>query len=153
VFFPNDARLAGCGARWLLHCPRASGVSVSLRHSVAGSFNGALSAVPVQDLGSAVIKEVLTRAKVAPEEVSEVIFGHVLAAGNPVDPVDPRLLTITLSPHAGPLASPARFQLQPFLQTHPPQLHLSHCPPGPLPSWPTALLAHCPRSLEAGGHA
>lgn len=47
-----------------------------------GSFNGALSTVPVHDLGSAVIKEVLKRAAVSPEEVSEVIFGHVLAAGN-----------------------------------------------------------------------
>lgn len=50
--------------------------------SVLGSFNGALATVPVHDLGSAVIKEVLKRAAVAPEEVSEVIFGHVLAAGN-----------------------------------------------------------------------
>lgn len=50
--------------------------------SALGSFNGALAAVPVRDLGSAVIKEVLKRAAVAPEEVSEVIFGHVLAAGN-----------------------------------------------------------------------
>lgn len=38
--------------------------------------------MPVHDLGTTVIKEVLQRAKVAPEEVSEVIFGHVLAAGN-----------------------------------------------------------------------
>lgn len=50
--------------------------------SVLGSFNGALSTVPVHDLGSTVIREVLKRASVAPEEVSEVIFGHVLAAGN-----------------------------------------------------------------------
>lgn len=50
--------------------------------SVLGSFNGALSTVPVHDLGSTVIREVLKRAAVAPEEVSEVIFGHVLAAGN-----------------------------------------------------------------------
>lgn len=49
--------------------------------SVLGSFNGALSTVPVHDLGSTVIKEVLKRAAVAPEEVSEVVFGHVLAAG------------------------------------------------------------------------
>jgi acetyl-CoA acetyltransferase len=33
-------------------------------------------------MGTTVIKEVLQRAKVAPEEVSEVIFGHVLTAGN-----------------------------------------------------------------------
>lgn len=51
--------------------------------SVLGSFNGALSTVPVHELGSAVIKEALKRAAVSPEDVSEVIFGHVLAAGNP----------------------------------------------------------------------
>ncbi|XP_015354108.1 acetyl-CoA acetyltransferase, cytosolic [Marmota marmota marmota] len=56
-------------------------VIVSAARTVIGSFNGALSTVPVQDLGSAVIKEVLKRAAVPPEEVSEVILGHVLAAG------------------------------------------------------------------------
>ncbi|KAM5228760.1 acetyl-CoA acetyltransferase, cytosolic [Ctenodactylus gundi] len=56
-------------------------VIVSAARTAIGSFNGALSTVPVHDLGSAVIKEVLKRATVEPEEVSEVIFGHVLAAG------------------------------------------------------------------------
>ncbi|XP_028628593.1 acetyl-CoA acetyltransferase, cytosolic-like [Grammomys surdaster] len=56
-------------------------VIVSAVRTAIGSFNGALSTVPVHDLGTTVIKEVLQRAKVAPEEVSEVIFGHVLAAG------------------------------------------------------------------------
>ncbi|GAB1300530.1 Acetyl-CoA acetyltransferase, cytosolic [Apodemus speciosus] len=55
-------------------------VIVSAARTAIGSFNGALSTVPVHDLGTTVIKEVLQRAKVAPEEVSEVIFGHVLTA-------------------------------------------------------------------------
>lgn len=46
-----------------------------------GSFNGALSTVPLRDLCSVVIKDVLKRAGVHPEEVSEVIMGHVLTAG------------------------------------------------------------------------
>lgn len=46
-----------------------------------GSFNGALSTVPLRDLCSLVIKDVLKRAGVNPEEVSEVIMGHVLTAG------------------------------------------------------------------------
>lgn len=46
-----------------------------------GSLNGALSTVPLSDLGSVVIKDVLKRAGVKPEEVSEVIMGHVLTAG------------------------------------------------------------------------
>ncbi|XP_059032602.1 acetyl-CoA acetyltransferase, cytosolic isoform X2 [Mustela lutreola] len=62
-------------------------VIVSAARTAIGSFNGALAAVPVRDLGSAVIKEVLKRAAVAPEEVSEVIFGHVLAAGCGQNPV------------------------------------------------------------------
>ncbi|KAB1275632.1 Acetyl-CoA acetyltransferase; cytosolic [Camelus dromedarius] len=62
-------------------------VIVSAVRTAIGSFNGALSSVPVHDLGSTVIREVLKRAAVAPEEVSEVIFGHVLAAGCGQNPV------------------------------------------------------------------
>lgn len=47
----------------------------------AGCLNGALSTVPLKDLCSVVIKDVLKRASVKPEEVSEVIMGHVLTAG------------------------------------------------------------------------
>lgn len=56
-------------------------VIISAARTAIGSFNGALSTVPVHNLGTTVIKEVLQRAKVAPEEVSEIIFGHVLTAG------------------------------------------------------------------------
>ncbi|XP_006868546.1 PREDICTED: acetyl-CoA acetyltransferase, cytosolic [Chrysochloris asiatica] len=62
-------------------------VIVSAARTAIGSFNGSLSTVPVHDLGATVIKEVLKRASVAPEEVSEVIFGHVLAAGCGQNPV------------------------------------------------------------------
>lgn len=54
---------------------------MSSSHCDTGSLNGALSAVSLRDLCSAVIKEVLKRAAVKPEEVSEVIMGHVLTAG------------------------------------------------------------------------
>jgi len=46
-----------------------------------GSFGGALKDIPAADLGSAVIKEVLSRSKVLPEQVDEVIFGCVLTGG------------------------------------------------------------------------
>ncbi|XP_077910629.1 acetyl-CoA acetyltransferase, cytosolic isoform X2 [Halichoerus grypus] len=62
-------------------------VIVSAARTAIGSFNGALATVPAHDLGATVIKEVLKRAAVAPEEVSEVIFGHVLAAGCGQNPV------------------------------------------------------------------
>ncbi|KAK3516807.1 hypothetical protein QTP70_023682 [Hemibagrus guttatus] len=50
------------------------------------SFNGALSSVAPSDLAAVVIKDVLKRADVKPDEVSEVIMGHVLTAGNGQNP-------------------------------------------------------------------
>uniref|UniRef100_A0A3Q3WPA6 Uncharacterized protein n=1 Tax=Mola mola TaxID=94237 RepID=A0A3Q3WPA6_MOLML len=61
-------------------------VIVSAARTPIGSLNGALSAVPLQDLGSVVIKDVLKRAVIKPEEVSEVIMGHVLTAGHGQNP-------------------------------------------------------------------
>ncbi|XP_035473410.2 acetyl-CoA acetyltransferase, cytosolic [Scophthalmus maximus] len=61
-------------------------VIVSAARTPIGSLSGALSTVPVHDLCSVVIKDVLTRAGVRPEEVSEVIMGHVLTAGQGQNP-------------------------------------------------------------------
>ncbi|KAJ8355621.1 hypothetical protein SKAU_G00184150 [Synaphobranchus kaupii] len=61
-------------------------VIVSAARTPVGSFNGVLSTVPLQDLGSAAIKEVLKRAQVNPDEVSQVILGHVLTAGHGQNP-------------------------------------------------------------------
>ena len=47
----------------------------------AGSFNGSLSTLAAHDLGAVAIREVLDRAKVKAAQVSEVIMGHVLTAG------------------------------------------------------------------------
>lgn len=46
-----------------------------------GAFNGALSSVSASHLGAVAIKEALTRAGVAPEDVDEVIMGQILTAG------------------------------------------------------------------------
>lgn len=62
-------------------------VIVSATRTAIGAFNGVLSTVPVHELGAVVIKEALRRASVAPTDVSEVIFGHVLAAGCGQNPV------------------------------------------------------------------
>ncbi|XP_007065757.2 acetyl-CoA acetyltransferase, cytosolic [Chelonia mydas] len=62
-------------------------VLVSAARTPVGSFNGALSTMHAHELGSIVIKEVLKRANVNPEEVSEVIFGQVLTAGAGQNPV------------------------------------------------------------------
>lgn len=56
-------------------------VIASAARTAVGSFSGALSSVPAHELGAAVISEVLSRAGVSPDAVSEVIMGQVLTAG------------------------------------------------------------------------
>jgi acetyl-CoA C-acetyltransferase len=51
-----------------------------------GSFNGALSSLPADELGRIAITEALSRAKVEPGEVSEVVLGQVLTAGQGQNP-------------------------------------------------------------------
>ncbi len=51
-----------------------------------GAFSGKLSGLPAHELGAKVIAEALTRAKTAPEEVSEVVLGQVLTAGQGQNP-------------------------------------------------------------------
>jgi acetyl-CoA C-acetyltransferase len=51
-----------------------------------GSFNGSLSSVPAHHLGQTVIVEALRRAGVEGAEVSEVIMGQVLSAGQGQNP-------------------------------------------------------------------
>ena len=46
-----------------------------------GSFSGALANVPAAELGTIAIKAALERANTKPDEVDEVIMGHVLSAG------------------------------------------------------------------------
>jgi acetyl-CoA C-acetyltransferase len=61
-------------------------VIVSAARTAVGSFNGALSGVPAHELGAAVIKAALERAKVAPSDVCEVILGQVLGAAEGQNP-------------------------------------------------------------------
>ena len=56
-------------------------VIASAARTPVGSFNGALSSVAASTLGAVAIKEALSRAGVAPEEVDEVIMGQILTAG------------------------------------------------------------------------
>jgi len=51
-----------------------------------GTFNGALATLPAHKLGQIAIAEAMKRAKVAPGDVSEVIFGQVLTAGTGQNP-------------------------------------------------------------------
>ena len=54
---------------------------VAAARTPVGTLNGALSSLPAHDLGATVIKNVLDRAKIPPEKVSEVLMGQVLTAG------------------------------------------------------------------------
>jgi acetyl-CoA C-acetyltransferase len=51
-----------------------------------GSFNGGLSSVPAHYLGQVVIAEAMRRANIDAKEVSEVIMGQILAAGEGQNP-------------------------------------------------------------------
>ncbi|XP_067845234.1 acetyl-CoA acetyltransferase, cytosolic [Heptranchias perlo] len=61
-------------------------VIVSAARTPVGSFNGSLSSLAAHGLASVVIKEVLKRANIKPEDVSEVILGQVLTAGQGQNP-------------------------------------------------------------------
>src|SRR5437762_6854419 len=51
-----------------------------------GAFNGGLASLPAHKLGEVAIAEALRRAHVEPKDVSEVILGQILAAGEGMNP-------------------------------------------------------------------
>ena len=61
-------------------------VIVSAARTPVGAFNGALASLPAHDLGKVAIAAALTRAKVEPGEVDEVVLGQILAAGEGQNP-------------------------------------------------------------------
>src|SRR5690349_8053183 len=61
-------------------------VIVGAARTPVGAFNGALSSLPAHDLGKVAIVEALKRAGVAGAEVSEVILGQILTAGQGQNP-------------------------------------------------------------------
>src|SRR5262245_12150969 len=61
-------------------------VIVSAARTPVGAFNGGLSTLPAHELGAVAITEALNRAMVAPEEVSEVLLGQILTAGQGQNP-------------------------------------------------------------------
>ncbi|MCC6598948.1 MAG: acetyl-CoA C-acetyltransferase [Alphaproteobacteria bacterium] len=56
-------------------------VIVAAKRTAIGSFGGALASVSAVSLGQRVIQSVLADASVKPDEVDDVILGHVLTAG------------------------------------------------------------------------
>ncbi len=61
-------------------------VIVSAARTPVGAFNGAFANVPAHELGRTVIADLLGRSGVAAGDVSEVILGQVLAAGQGQNP-------------------------------------------------------------------
>ncbi|KHK56605.1 acetyl-CoA acetyltransferase [Ralstonia sp. A12] len=61
-------------------------VIVSAVRTAVGKFGGSLAKIPAPELGAAVIREALSRAKVSPDQISEVIMGQVLTAGSGQNP-------------------------------------------------------------------
>ena len=49
--------------------------------SAVGKFNGAIGKVPAAELGAQIIRALLVRSQLQPEQISEVILGQVLTAG------------------------------------------------------------------------
>jgi acetyl-CoA C-acetyltransferase len=56
-------------------------VIASAARTPVGSFNGSLGSLPAHKLGEVAIRAALARANLAPGDVSEVILGQVLTAG------------------------------------------------------------------------
>jgi acetyl-CoA C-acetyltransferase len=61
-------------------------VIASAARTPVGSFNGSLSSLPAHELGKVAIKAAVERAGVQPGEVSEVIMGQILTAGQGQNP-------------------------------------------------------------------
>ncbi|HIR60916.1 MAG TPA: acetyl-CoA C-acetyltransferase [Candidatus Faecivivens stercoravium] len=61
-------------------------VILSAARTAVGRFGGSLSGIPAEKLGSIAIAEALKRAGVQPEQVSEVLMGCVLQAGQGQNP-------------------------------------------------------------------
>ena len=53
---------------------------VNCCRTAVGSFGGSLKDIPAADLGATVVKEVLSRGNVKPEQVDELMFGCILTA-------------------------------------------------------------------------
>jgi len=66
--------------------PSVEVVITGAARTPVGSFNGAFATVPAHELGQVAIGEALKRSKVAPEEVTEVILGQILTAGEGMNP-------------------------------------------------------------------
>jgi len=76
-------------------------VIVAAARTPVGSFGGRLASMPATALGAAVVKALLQRTGIAPDQVDEVILGQVLTAGVGQNPARQTTLNAGL-PHKVP---------------------------------------------------
>ncbi len=55
-------------------------VIVAAGRTAVGNFGGSLAGIPASELGAKIIKHLLQRTGVVPDQVDEVILGQVLTA-------------------------------------------------------------------------
>ncbi|OHX19598.1 acetyl-CoA C-acetyltransferase [Chromobacterium sphagni] len=75
---------------------------VAAQRTAVGSFGGSLAKISAPELGATVIKALLEKTGVKPEQVSEVILGQVLTAGSGQNPARQALIKAGL-----PVTTPA----------------------------------------------
>ena len=61
-------------------------VIASAARTPVGSFNGSLASLPAHELGKVAIKAALDRAGLQPGDITEVVLGQVLTAGQGQNP-------------------------------------------------------------------
>jgi acetyl-CoA C-acetyltransferase len=66
-------------------------IAAAVRTAI-GKFGGSLAKVPAPELGAIVIRALLERGNVKPEQISEVILGQVLTAGSGQNPARQALI-------------------------------------------------------------
>jgi acetyl-CoA C-acetyltransferase len=67
-------------------------VIVAAGRTAVGSFNGTLAKIPAAELGAHVIRHLLARSGIKPEQVSEVVLGQVLTGGAGQNPARQALI-------------------------------------------------------------
>ncbi|MGE5155628.1 MAG: acetyl-CoA C-acetyltransferase [Bdellovibrio bacteriovorus] len=76
-------------------------VIVAAARTAVGSFGGSLSSLPATELGITVLKALLERTGVKPDQIDEVILGQVLTAGTGQNPARQTVIKAGL-PHQVP---------------------------------------------------
>ncbi|HOP17797.1 MAG TPA: acetyl-CoA C-acetyltransferase [Gammaproteobacteria bacterium] len=72
-------------------------VIVAAARTAVGSFGGSLADVPAHKLGAAVVKNLLQRTGLKPDQIDEVILGQVLTAGSGQNPARQTVIEAGLS--------------------------------------------------------